>query len=104
MNRSNWVLMGTIAAVTALETAKERNNCTIKGQVNPSVAVRNIWLIQEKDTLVAPCNENSFRLAVKPGHYSVWIDAVAPFKDQQRSNLYLSESTTMELGNIELIQ
>lgn len=104
MNRSNWVLMGTIAAVTALETTKERNNCTIRGQVNPSVAVRNIWLIKERDTIAAPCEKNIFRLAVKPGNYSVWIDAVAPFQDKQLSNLYLSENTTVELGNIELIQ
>ncbi|MBC6489497.1 hypothetical protein ACFSQD_04140 [Flavihumibacter stibioxidans] len=104
MNRSNWVLMGTIAAVTALETAKDRNNCTIKGRVMPAVAVRNIWLIQDRDTIVSTCNESRFRLAVKPGRYSVLIDAVAPYRDQRWSDLDLSENNTVELGNIELVQ
>jgi hypothetical protein len=104
MNRSTWVLVGTIAAVTTLEASKKRTRCTIQGKVHPAMALRQVWLISNGDTIKTSHMDNEFQVAVKPGRYSIWIDAVAPYQDHRFINLDLTDETTMELGNIELTQ
>ena len=104
MTKSTWVLLGTIAAVTTLEAAKERTVCNIKGQVVPAMALRNVWLINGKDTIQSRHIGSSFNLSVKPGKYTLLIDAVAPYKDHQFADILINNNNTMELGNIKLIQ
>ncbi len=104
MTKSTWVLFGTIAVVTTLEASKERNICTIKGKVVPAMALRNVWLINGTDTIQSSHIGSSFNLSVKPGKYTLWIDAVAPYQDHQFANIEVDQDNHMELGSIELMQ
>jgi hypothetical protein len=47
---------------------------------------------------------NRLQLDVRPGNYAVWIDAVAPFKDHAYGPIDLYDNSTIELGNIQLLQ
>lgn len=104
MTKSAWVLLGTVAAVTFLEASKKRTVCTIKGEVHPIKAFRKVWLIQNGDTIPAKRLGSRFQVAVKPGEYGIWIDAVAPFKDQMVNDIHLLDEQTSDLGEINLLQ
>jgi hypothetical protein len=102
MTKSAWVLLGTIVTVTTLEASKKRNICTIRGEIYPAMALRKVWLIQDTDTLPVYQTLGKFQVSVKPGKYSVWIDAIAPYQDLHYKCIELSEEETIELGRLDL--
>ncbi|WP_157474157.1 hypothetical protein [Flavihumibacter petaseus] len=104
MTKSAWVLLGTVTAVFFLEASKKRAVCTIQGEIHPVKALRKVWLIQNGDTVPANNLGSRFKIAVKPGEYSVWIDAIAPYQDHLVEGIRLLDEQTDDLGGIELIQ
>lgn len=104
MTRSAWVLLSAALAVTTLETFKDRKVCTINGKIHPAMALRKIYIIQYGDTISSRFTANTFKIAVKPGPYIIWIDAVAPYQDVQFDNIASGDYKEVELGNIELVQ
>jgi hypothetical protein len=104
MTKSTWVLLCTIAAVTTLEASKKRTVCSIKGEIHPAKAIRQVWLIRNGDTIPASLTGTRLNVDVKPGVYGVWIDAIAPYQDHLTADIDLFDNNSMELGNIELLQ
>lgn len=104
MTRSLWVLLSAVAAVTTLESIKDRAVCTIRGSIHPAMALRKIWIIQDGDTTATTFATNKFEIQVKAGHFTLWIDAVAPYRDIKFDHIASSSDNEIDLGNIELIQ
>ncbi len=104
MTKSAWVLLGTITAVVFLEASKKRAVCTIRGEVHPVKAFRQVWLIQNGDTVQGRRLGSKFQLAVKPGEYRIWIDAIAPYRDQTFADIRLQDEQVADLGSIDLFQ
>ena len=104
MNKSAWVLLGTVLAVVLLEASKKRAVSSIRGEVHPVKSFRKAYLIQNGDTVPVKRMGSKFQVSVRPGEYAIWIDAVAPFKDQQFSDIRLGEGQTSDLGEINLWQ
>ncbi len=104
MNKSAWVLLGTVVTVVLLEASKKRAVCNIKGEVHPIKAFRKAWLIQNGDTVPVKRLGSHFQVAVKPGEYGIWIDAIAPYKDQVFHEIKLTDDQVSDLGEIDLFE
>ncbi|WP_026897533.1 hypothetical protein [Daejeonella oryzae] len=77
---------------------------TIKGTVTPSGSVESVYAISGTDTIKAQVADSLVALEVKPGTYSIQIDAKEPFKDQKVENVLVEEGKTTDLGTITLNQ
>lgn len=83
---------------------QKRAVCNIRGEVHPIKAFRKAWLIQNGDTVPVKRMGSRFQVAVKPGEYGIWIDAIAPYKDQVFREITLTDDQVSDLGEIDLFE
>lgn len=75
----------------------------IKGRVEPSNAAAKAQAISMSDTFHVNIINGSFELRnVKEGVYSVFIEAIAPYRSTTKPGVRVSEGTTTDLGIIQL--
>ena len=75
----------------------------IKGRVQPSNVAVMARAISMSDTFSVNILNGSFELRnVKAGIYSVYIEAIPPYRSAIIPGVHVQESTTTELGTIQL--
>ena len=77
---------------------------SITGRVNPADATEAIWAISGKDSVKSSVMMGAFSIEVKPGTYSIIIDAKSPFKDRVIDNVPVMPEQSVNIGEITLEQ
>jgi len=78
---------------------------TIKGTVTPSDAAVRVWALSGSDTLKAVVANGAFEiLDAKPGTYKVIVEAKAPYKNQMKDGVTVSDGQATDVGQIKLAQ
>ena len=77
---------------------------TIKGTVTPADKAIKVWAMSPADTLSANVLNGAFEITnVKPGTYSVIVEARAPYATTRRNDVIVSaDSAVTNVGEIRL--
>ncbi len=96
------VMAGLLLAFFAFTFIKDGG---IQGKVTPPEGAVQVLAVSGKDTLKTEINNGSFLFAaVKPGTYTLWVKAKAPYKDTSLENVAVVDSATTDVGEIKLLQ
>ncbi|SKA02864.1 hypothetical protein [Sediminibacterium ginsengisoli] len=78
---------------------------SVKGTYTPVDKAVRAWAINATDTFRTDVSNGSFEIGnVKPGTYSVIIEAVAPYKNASKDNITVNEGGPTDVGEIALSQ
>ena len=95
------IAVATMAA--GLMAFKVQEGGIIKGAIVPTDATAKVVAFSDKDTVSIDVNMGVFEIKnVKPGVYTVMIDAAEPYKDAIKENVSVSEGQLSDLGEIKL--
>jgi hypothetical protein len=76
---------------------------SITGKITPADALKDVWVVSPKDTIRALVIQGSFTIVnVKPGTYTVIINATEPYKDEIKEDVTVLEGGYIYLGEIKL--
>jgi hypothetical protein len=80
-------------------------NSPVKGSVSPPNGASRAWLISRRDTLNAPVIQGNFMITnVKPGTYTLMLEAKPPFRDSFKQDVQVVEGQPTDVGVIEMNQ
>jgi hypothetical protein len=80
-------------------------NSPVKGSVSPANGASRAWLISKRDTLNAPVMQGNFMITnVKPGNYTLMLEAKPPFRDSFKQDVLVVEGQPTDVGVIEMNQ
>lgn len=92
-------LLLTVFAFTLIRTGG------IQGKVSPAEGAQQVVAVSGTDTLSTELSNGSFMFKdVKPGTYTIWVRANAPYKDSSIENVAVVDSATTDVGEIKLQQ
>ena len=97
--------LGAIAALFVFLTLAFRMNYNspVKGSVTPPNGASRAWVISSHDTLSAPVIEGNFMINnVKPGNYTLMLEARPPFRDSYKQDVLVVEGQPTDVGVIEM--
>lgn len=102
-----FFLFAAIAILCFIATMAFKNiqaGSTIKGWVTPKEAGISAWAISRTDTFKTHVtSEGLFDIMdVKPGTYSVVIQAAQPYKPAQKEGVIVTEGSMVDVGEIKL--
>lgn len=92
-----------VVAAIALFSYKHFEAGTIRGSVTPPDGALHVMAISQKDTSLGNIASGTFQLNnLKPGNYSVVIEARAPYKGVVRDGVTVGDGGLVDLGEIQL--
>ncbi|HRH60434.1 MAG TPA: carboxypeptidase regulatory-like domain-containing protein, partial [Chitinophagaceae bacterium] len=75
----------------------------IKGKVSPADGVSNVMAVSGADTVKADVSMGAFEIShLKPGTYTVIIDAADPYKDAMKDGVQVTDGIATDVGEIQL--
>lgn len=75
----------------------------IKGQIEPSNSVAKVVALSASDTFKAHIANGYFEIEnVKPGEYTLSIEAIPPYQSVSQPGVQVAENTTTDIGIIWL--
>ena len=99
---SFFMVTGLLLALLSFTFIKDGG---IQGKITPPDGAVQVLAVSGKDTLKTEVSNGSFVFAaVKPGTYTLWVKAKAPYKDTSLENVAVVDSSTTDVGEIRLLQ
>lgn len=103
MKNTLATLIAIIIAVASLHAFRAMQHASVTGSVQPGYGAKNIWAIQGKDTTRIYSDNGTFTCSLKPGTWTLKIDARSPLKDRDVEVMVQDRQTT-DIGVITLQQ
>jgi hypothetical protein len=98
-----WIFLGLLVFLTL--AFRIYYNSPVKGSVSPPNGASRAWLISKRDTLNAPVIQGNFMITnVKPGNYTLMLEAKPPFRDSFKQDVLVVEGQPTDVGVIEMNQ
>jgi hypothetical protein len=102
-NRAGLILFGFLAFFSLAFCLYV--NSPVKGSVSPANGASRAWLISKTDTANAPVIQGNFMITnVKPGNYTLMLEAKPPFRDSFKQDVLVVEGQPTDVGVIEMNQ
>lgn len=96
------MVIGLLFALIAFTFIKESG---ITGKISPADGASEVLAVAGTDTLKTVVSNGSFIFSpIKPGTYTVWVKAKAPYKDTSVENVAVVDSAITDVGEIKLEQ
>lgn len=77
----------------------------ISGKISPADGASEVLAVSGADTLKTVVSNGSFVFSpIKPGTYTIWVKAKAPYKDASVENVAVIDSAITDIGEIILQQ
>ena len=104
MKNTRLTLAAFTIAAASLFSFRYMQDAGIKGTVTPADKAVKAWALSDADTLKTTIDNGSFEFKnVKPGTYSVIIEAQEPYAHTRKSDVVVADSVT-NIGEIKLQQ
>jgi hypothetical protein len=101
-----WVLTVTTLLIIVMAGSGFTDRAaggTVRGTVSPTEAGLRAFLFSGKDTVSANVVNGAFQFsAVKPGQYSLLVEAVPPYRNGVKEGIRVTEGEFTDAGQIEL--
>ena len=99
------VLAASFATAFALFAFTNFKNGSIKGSVSPSASATSAYVVSGMDTMRTNIKNGGFEIGeVKPGTYKLVIEAIAPYKNFEKTGVVVNEKKDTDVGEITLQQ
>jgi|SRR5580704_6306328 hypothetical protein len=96
-------LCAILLVISSLHAIKIMRSPSIKGVIIPENKLKNIWMVQGRDSTEVNNEDGSFNVKVKPGVWKIIINTKETY--QKTAVLYQIEATegkNIDLGEINL--
>lgn len=77
-------------------------NPGIHGTIEPADAANKIWAISGRDSVATMPVSGKFTLEVKPGNWTLVVQATSPYKNTVLENIFVQENQSTDVGVIKL--
>ena len=106
MKKIAITLFTAFAAFMVLSAFVARTNVAsgIHGTVTPAEGAKKVWAINGTDSASTVPVGGNFSLDVKPGTWSLKVEAAAPYKDATVESIVVEEGKSADAGEIKLTQ
>ena len=95
----------SLAMVFALFAFTTFKNGSITGSVSPSASATSAYVVSGMDTMRTNIQNGGFEIGeVKPGTYKLVIEAIAPYKNFEKTGVVVNERKATDVGEITLQQ
>jgi hypothetical protein len=99
------VLVANLIMVFVLFAFTTFKNGSIKGIVSPSASATSAYVVSGMDTMRTNIQNGAFQIGeVKPGTYKLVIEAIAPYKNFEKTGVVVNEKKDTDVGEITLQQ
>jgi len=104
MKKTKLALVALVISVGILFSFSAIKTSTLKGTVTPSGKAIKVWALSATDTLSANVLNGTFEIKdVKPGTYTVIIEAQAPYAATRRKDVVVKpDAPVTDIGEIKL--
>ncbi|MCG2617026.1 carboxypeptidase regulatory-like domain-containing protein [Terrimonas sp. NA20] len=103
MKKARLTLAAIAISAASLFSFKAFEGGSVKGTVTPADKAIRAWAISSTDTVRADISSGAFEIKdVKPGTYSVIIEAQEPFANTRKKDVVVTEGQATEVGEIQL--
>ncbi len=76
----------------------------IYGTIEPPDAANRVWAISSSDSVSGVIVNGKFNVDVKPGNWTLVVEALKPFKNAVVSNILVLENQSTDAGVIKLYE
>jgi hypothetical protein len=98
-------LAACLALAFALFAFTDFKNGSIKGSVSPSASATSAYVVSGMDTLRTNIRNGGFEIGeVKAGTYKLVIEAIAPYKNFEKTGVVVNDNKATDVGEITLQQ
>ena len=105
MKNTKLTLLALSVAVTGFFSFMSIEGGSIKGTVTPLDGAATAWAVSATDTLKDAVENGAFEITgVKPGTYTVIIEAKAPNKNTSKEGVVVADGKATDVGEIKLGQ
>lgn len=105
MKKTKLSLLALGIAVTGFFSFMGLEGGSIKGTVAPVEGGATAWAVSATDTLKDAIESGAFEITgVKPGTYTVIIEAKAPSKNASKEGVVVADGKATDVGEIKLPQ
>lgn len=102
MKNTKLALAAFAFTTASLFSFRYMQDTGIKGTVSPADKAVKAWALSDADTLKSTIDNGSFEFKnVKPGTYSVIIEAQEPYAHTRKADVIVADSVT-NVGEIQL--
>ncbi len=92
-----------ILVISGLHALKIQRTATIKGVVLPENKVKDIWVVQGRDSTEVSTEEGTFNVNVRPGTWKLIIYTTQGLRQyKELDNIETLEGKKIDLGTISL--
>jgi hypothetical protein len=105
MKNTSLALMALVVVAAMLFSFTVlQKSATLKGKVTPANKAKMAWAVSPKDTLHAQIENGTFEFKdVKPGTYSIIIEAQEPYASTRKKDVVVSsDEAVTDIGEIKL--
>lgn len=96
------MVAGLLFALVSFTLIKESG---IIGKISPADGASEVLAVSGTDTLKTVVSNGTFVFSpIKPGTYTIWVRAKAPYRDTSVENVAVIDSTITDIGEIKLEQ
>ena len=104
MKKAVFTLFATILTVAMLHAFRIMQNSSISGKIVPGDAVEVVWVFSGRDSVRTIPIDGAFVITVKPGPWTLVVDAKEPYKDAVLEKVDVKEGQNTDVGEIKLQQ
>ena len=103
MKKIRLTLAALAISSAALFSFNSLQTSSIKGTATPAENAISAWAVSGADTFKVAVQNGAFEITnVKPGTYSLTIEASAPFVNAIKNDVVVTEGQTTDVGEIAL--
>jgi hypothetical protein len=103
MKKIAIILVAVLIIITAFISHKSYTVSGIQGTISPADGGKKVWAYSGKDTVSVIPSSTAFSIDVKPGTWTLYVEAVKPYKDATVSNIIVEEGRYTDAGEIKLL-
>ena len=97
------ILLAVVVMMTAFINHKSYTVSGVQGTISPADGAKKIWAYSGKDTVSVIPSSTSFSIDVKPGTWTIYVEANKPYKDATISNVIVEAGRYTDAGEIKLL-
>lgn len=96
-------VLGIIISIILLSNiSKFTVKSGIQGSVDPPDGAKRMWAVSNRDTIPVVPSSGNFLIEVKPGTWSLFVEAKSPYSNAQRDNIVVTDGQITDIGIIKL--
>jgi hypothetical protein len=96
------IVLSIIVFIAGVFAGRQVSISSIYGNIEPADAAKKVMAVSGSDSLVVIPQSGKFSIAVTPGKWAIYVQAVGPYKNAVLQNIIVEEGRSTDVGTIRL--